>query len=83
MGNTVIFIVAVPLAAAVYFVFLYNRLVSLKTRVSEAWSDVDVQLRKRFDLILSLMEAVKSRDDLEIVGELKDMQFDSEGNLSP
>jgi LemA protein len=37
----------------------YNSLVSLRTRVKEALSDIDVQLKRRFDLIPNLMETVK------------------------
>lgn len=37
----------------------YNKLVRLKLRGDEAWSDIDVQLKRRYDLIPNLMEAVK------------------------
>lgn len=37
----------------------YNRLVTLKQRVGEAWSDIDVQLKRRHDLIPNLIETVK------------------------
>jgi LemA protein len=44
----------------VFFVwFLYNNLVTLKMRVKEAWSGIDVQLKRRSDLIPNLVEAVK------------------------
>lgn len=38
---------------------LYNRLVVLRNRVDNAWSQIDVQLRRRYDLIPNLMETVK------------------------
>jgi len=38
---------------------IFNRLVSLKMRASEAWSQIDVQLKKRFDLVPNLVETVK------------------------
>jgi LemA protein len=38
---------------------LYNRLVTLRQRVREAWSDIDVQLKRRHDLIPNLVETVK------------------------
>jgi LemA protein len=50
-------VVAVALALAV--VLLYNRLVRLRNRVENAWSQVDVQLRRRYDLIPNLVETVK------------------------
>ncbi len=48
--------------AAVFFVWLiadYNGLVALKNRAKEAWADIDVQLKRRYDLIPNLMETVK------------------------
>ena len=44
---------------AVYFWSLYNGLVSLKTNIEEAWSQIDVQLKRRADLIPNLIETVK------------------------
>ena len=38
---------------------VYNGLVTLKNRVDEAWSDIDVQLKRRYDLIPNLLETVK------------------------
>ena len=38
---------------------LYNSLIKLKNRVKEAWSDIDVQLKRRYELIPNLMGAVK------------------------
>ncbi len=45
--------------AIVYFWSLYNALVSLKTNIEEAWSQIDVQLKRRADLIPNLVETVK------------------------
>lgn len=42
-----------------YFIYLYNLLVSLKVKVEEAWSGIDVQLKRRVDLIPNLVETVK------------------------
>lgn len=48
------------LAVVVLFVVLvYNGLVMARNRVKEAWSDIDVQLKRRYDLIPNLVEAVK------------------------
>jgi LemA protein len=38
---------------------MYNSLIRLKVRVEEAWSDIDVQLKRRYDLIPNLIETVK------------------------
>src|SRR5881227_367080 len=43
----------------VYGVLTYNRLVRLRVRTENAWSQIDVQLRRRYDLIPNLVEAVK------------------------
>jgi LemA protein len=40
-------------------VFIYNRLVGDKNRVLSAWSDIDVQLKRRHDLIPKLVDAVR------------------------
>ena len=45
--------------AVMYGVGIYNRLVKLKVLVEEAWSGIDVQLKKRHDLIPNLIETVK------------------------
>ena len=42
-----------------YGISIYNRLVKLKTMVEEAWSSIDVMLKKRHDLIPNLVETVK------------------------
>ena len=46
-------------ALALFFVATYNRLVTLRQRVKEAWADIDVQLKRRHDLIPNLVETVK------------------------
>jgi LemA protein len=45
-------------AAFVWAVVIYNRLVAARVRVRTAWSDIDVQLKRRHDLIPKLIEAV-------------------------
>jgi LemA protein len=54
-----IVIVAVVAAIVLALVLVYNRLVRLRNRVDNAWAQVDVQLRRRYDLIPNLVEAVK------------------------
>jgi len=48
-------------STAVFFwgVFTYNGLVKLKNRAKEAWADIDVQLKRRYNLIPNLVETVK------------------------
>lgn len=45
--------------ALVGVVVMYNRLISLENRTDEAWADIDVQLRRRYDLIPNLVDTVK------------------------
>lgn len=52
-------ILAIAVAAAGYVILTFNRLVSLRTRVREAWSDIQVQMKRRYDLIPNLVETVK------------------------
>ena len=42
-----------------YFIFNYNSLIKYRNRAKEAWSDIDVQLKRRYDLIPNLVETVK------------------------
>src|SRR3989339_17235 len=52
-------IIGVIAVIVVWIVFAYNSLVVLKNRAKEAWSDIDVQLKRRYDLIPNLVETVK------------------------
>jgi LemA protein len=56
--EAVVFAVVV-VAVVLFFVATYNRLVTLRQRVKEAWSDIDIQLKRRHDLIPNLVETVK------------------------
>jgi LemA protein len=42
-----------------WFIFVYNRFVRLITRAKEAWSDIEVQMKRRYDLIPNLVSTVK------------------------
>ncbi len=52
-------ILGLVLALAVYAILMYNRFVALVNRTKEAWADIDVQLKRRYDLIPNLVETVK------------------------
>jgi LemA protein len=54
-----IVLLIVVIALVLSFVSLYNRLVSLRVRAQNAWSDIDVQLKRRADLVPNLVETVK------------------------
>jgi LemA protein len=42
-----------------WLILTYNSLITLKNRVEEAWSDIEVQMKRRYDLIPNLIETVK------------------------
>lgn len=54
-----IYVIGILVLLALYVVFLYNRLVVFRNRIDNAWSQIDVQLRRRYDLIPNLVETVK------------------------
>ena len=56
---TLIIVAVVVLLVVVFLISLYNRLVGLRLRSQNAWSDIDVQLKRRHDLVPNLVETVK------------------------
>ncbi|MCI0479880.1 LemA family protein, partial [Candidatus Uhrbacteria bacterium] len=52
-------ILIVALGIVGWVIMVFNNLVTLKNRTDEAWSDIDVQLKRRYDLIPNIMETVK------------------------
>ena len=52
-------ILAIIVIVLLWAIIAYNRLVSLVNRAKEAWSDIDVQLKRRYDLIPNLVNTVK------------------------
>jgi LemA protein len=52
-------LIGLLILAGLYVMVSYNGLVTLRQRVKNAWAQVDVQLRRRYDLILNLVETVK------------------------
>ena len=69
-------ILGIVVAAVAYGIFAYNNLVRQRQLTQEGWSGIDVQLKRRTDLIPNLMEAVKGymgheRDTLQAVTEAR------------
>jgi LemA protein len=65
-------LIGIIVLLAVFFIYLYNNFVKLTQRTKEAWADIDVQLKRRYDLIPNLIETVKGyaaheRETLESV----------------
>lgn len=76
MGSSIVWIIVVFLA--LFLVVAYNNLVKLRQRVQNAWSQVDVQLKRRYDLIPNLVNTVKGyaqheKDTLERVTQARNM----------
>lgn len=74
----------VALVVIVWFFATYNVLVHLKVRVENAWSQIDVQLKRRHDLIPNLVESVKGymsyeKDTLEKVIKARSQAIDASG----
>ena len=59
MSTTFIVILAIVALLAVWLIGIYNNLVSLRNQVKNGWSQIDVQLQRRYDLIPNLIETVK------------------------
>jgi LemA protein len=59
MPTIAIVILALVVVLVLWGIAIYNSLITLKNRVKEAWSDIDVQLKRRYDLIPNLIETVK------------------------
>lgn len=52
-------VIALVVLVVLWLVFAYNRFITLRQRVNESWSDIDVQLKRRYDLIPNLVNTVK------------------------
>ena len=52
-------VLAIAVVVALWVIGAYNGLIALKNRVLNAWKQIDVQLKRRHDLIPNLIEAVK------------------------
>ncbi len=60
MSTTLWIVLIILLILVITIISMYNGLIRLKNRVDEAWSDIDVQLKRRYDLIPNLVETVKA-----------------------
>ncbi len=59
MGTVLLIFIGLAVLLGLYFMITYNKLVTLRTKVAEAWSSIEVMLKKRHDLIPNLVEIVK------------------------
>jgi len=82
---TVYIILGVLVVAIVWLVALFNGLVTLKNRVKEAWSDIDVQLKRRYNLIPNLIESVKgyAKHEAKVFNDVTEARTRAMGAKSP
>jgi LemA protein len=65
MTTTLYIILAIVVSVVLFVIAIYNKFVRLRTRSEEAWADIDVQLKRRYDLIPNLINTVKGYADHE------------------
>ena len=80
----VLLVLAVVVLLGVFLIGMYNSLVQLRVRSESAWSDIDVQLKRRHDLIPNLVETVKGyaaheKDTFENVAKFRSMAMQATG----
>jgi LemA protein len=65
IGGCLLFLILLVVFVAVWAIWRYNNLVSLKYQVANAWKQIDVQLKRRHDLIPNLIAAVRGEMQFE------------------
>ena len=78
-------IIAIIVLIVLYVLVVYNKLISLNNKVKEAFSTMDVYLKKRWDLIPNLVESVKGyakheKNSLEEITKLRNKTYDKMSN---
>jgi LemA protein len=82
--TVLIILIVLVVLVALYLVVTYNGLVSLRNRIENAWAQIDVQLKRRYDLIPNLVETVKGyasheQGTLEAVIQARNMAMTAQG----
>lgn len=77
-------IIALIVLIGLWLIWVYNGLIKLKNRTNEAWSDIDVQLKRRYNLIPNLVETVKGyasheRQTFEKVTKARGLAMQAQG----
>jgi len=83
-GHNIMWFLIILLVLVVVVVGLYNSLVRLRVRADGAWADIDVQLKRRWDLIPNLVQTVKGyasheKDTLEAVINARNRAMSAQG----
>src|ERR1700683_1656655 len=79
-------VLAVLVLLGVFMIAMYNSLVQLRVRSESAWSDIDVQLKRRHDLIPNLVETVKGyatheKSTFEDIAKFRSMAMQDTGTV--
>ena len=82
--TAVIIVLALVAAVVLFVISIYNSLIKLRNQVKNAWSQIDVQLKRRHNLIPNLIETVKGymtheRDTLENITKARSQAVQAEG----
>jgi len=85
MGTITIVVLALVAVLVFWAIGLYNGLIKLKNRVDEAWSDIDVQLKRRYDLIPNLIKTVKgyAKHEKEVLENVTEARTRAMGASDP
>jgi LemA protein len=77
-------ILGIILVVVAWFVLTYNNFVNLRNRVKNAWAQIDVQLKRRYDLIPNLVETVKgyAKHEKEIFENIAELRAKAMGATS-
>src|SRR3989338_7187247 len=77
MASAILWVlIAIVAILVIWFIATYNRLVTLRNRIENAWSQIDVQLKRRFDLIPNLVEHEK--ETFKMVTEARTLMMKSD-----
>lgn len=82
--TTLIIVLALIVVFAFFIISIYNSLIKLRNQVKNAWAQIDVQLKRRHDLIPNLIETVKGymtheRETLENITKARSQAVQAEG----
>ncbi len=83
-GKLLAVIVGLVVVLVIWVIAKYNQLIGLRNRIENAWSQIDVQLRRRYDLIPNLVESVKGyatheREVFEEVSRARSSMMNAQG----
>jgi LemA protein len=87
MIPTLIIIAVVVLIPLIWLIANYNRMARLRQHIKESWSDIDVEMKRRYELVPNLVETVKGytrheRETLQSIIDLRNKAMDNHGSAS-